>query len=169
VVEVQENKDLSTIEGIQKHGYDFKPLLKILCFIKERECKSLETYGKIIKISLGMNEEVYRYISSLETDGMIVKYRKNKKKIIELTKQGDEAIKECFFKLCPNYETEGLLKRFIEYLSSETTPFLKRRRNSNKFAPDKYLYLLNEELLELYKTTFSKFCRDGKVSKREVS
>ena len=72
-----------------------------------------------------MTDKTYEYIANLEEDGMITR---DEKKYLALTGQGEEAIKKNFFTLIPDYETNGLLKNFVQYLSSETERFLKQRR-----------------------------------------
>ncbi len=113
-----------------------------------------------------MNDKAYTYIATLEGDGMIVR---DKKKFIELTKQGEDTIKKSFFKIIPGYETNSLLKNYVRYLSSETKEFLRLRRRENNFFPERFLILLNDKLLELYEDKFKEFCRNGETLESEVN
>lgn len=169
MVEAIKNNVISNVAETQKNPYDFKTPLKILCLIKERECQALESNGASLKRALGMNDVIYRHIGSLEKDGKILRYVKKGKTFLKLTNQGEDTIRKCFLKTCPNYEVNGLLIGFVGYLSSETPQFLKRRKNTDNFVPDRYLASLNEELLEFYENTFKKFCRDIKGLELEVN
>jgi hypothetical protein len=167
VVEVREKR--TPQEEQQKDPYDLNNRLKILCFIKERENRGIETYGATIKRGLGINEDVYKHLGPLEKDGKIVRYEINKKKFVKLTRCGEETIRKCFFKLFPSYETDPLLKKFVEYLSSKTEPFLKERHSGLTYVPDKSLYSLSEELRELYENKLREFCRNAKNLQIEVN
>ena len=113
-----------------------------------------------------MNDKAYTYIATLEGDGMIVR---DKKKFIELTKQGEDTIKKSFFTIIPGYETDSLLKNYVRYLSSETKEFLRLRRSEGKFFPDRFLTLLNEELPELHEDKLKNFCRNAETLESGVN
>ena len=166
VVEVRvKQKSYNSTEIVSKR-YGLKTPLKILCFIKNREIHELKANGAIIKKALSMNDKAYAHIATLGKDGMIVR---DKKKFIELTKQGEDTIKKSFFTIIPSYETDGLLKNFVRYLSAETKDFLLLRRSEGTFFPDSFLISLNEELLELYEEKFKKFCRNVEAVGNEVN
>lgn len=146
--------------------YGLKTRLKILCFIKDREIHDLKTNGAIIIRALNMNDKAYTNIATLQEDGMITR---DKKKFITVTKRGDNVIRRSFFQIIPDYETNCLLKNFVQYLSSETKQFLTLWRKEGNFVPDKFITLLNEELLEFYEVRFKNFCRNIEAFRNEVN
>ena len=151
---------------VLSNRYGLKTHLKLLCFINNRETRSLETNGAIIIKTLGMTDKAYEYIAVLEADGMITR---DKRKYITLTEQGEETIKKNFFTIIPNNETNYLLKNFVRYLSLQTIPFLKKRRSVGNYVPDRYLTLLNEELLEFFEDKMENFCRNIEAFRNEVN
>lgn len=165
MVIVQEKPEQFTLAKILWNRYKLKTHLNMLCFIKKREIEGLKTNGVKFKKGLNMTDKAYDYIANLEEDGMITR---DKRKFIVLTEQGEETIKKSFFTIIPDYETDGLLKNFVQYLSSETELFLKQRRTHGNFLSDIRLASLTEELLGFYKDELKNFCRNAEAFKNEV-
>lgn len=166
MVEIHLEQKNSNSTEILRNRYGLKTRLKILCYVKDREMHALKTNGAIIIRALNMNDKAYTYIATLEKDGMIVR---DGKKFITLTKQGNNIIKKSFFEIIPSYEADGLLKNFVQYISSETKQFLKLRRSKGDFIPERFLTLLNEELVELYEEKYQEFCRNVEAFENEVN
>lgn len=109
VIEVRVKQKNYSSPEILSNRYYLKRLLRILCFIKNREIHELKTNRAIIIKVLSMNDKVYAHLVTLGKDGMIVR---DKKKIIALTKQGEDTIKKASFQIvslspltknCSNY------------------------------------------------------------------